>query len=267
MKLIAPPFQKGQGFGENANGSYHAAGMDGHPAIDYGGSGDWGKAIPNAIEGAVVSALLSKDNPNLEAYRAVNTIFDDGENGCYEIQYGHVLGMNVKVGDTLKVGQGLAALGNTGEVYGGNPLRLITDEEKKAGSHAGAHVHFQVRLIKKVPINDASYAHYLNDGSGRLVLKGFSYAIPNFDNGYNGCVDPTQFFNAPHFMFMKDLYLGMSDPDVLELQKRLGIDYSTAPGLFGPRTFAAVRSYQMVHNIPTTGYVGPVTRASLNQYT
>lgn len=262
MKLIAPPFILGQRFGENADDAYHNAGLLGHPAIDYGGNQDYGKAIPNSIGGAVVSALLSKDNPNLDAYRAVNTIYEDTD-GCYEIQYGHLRDINVVVGEVLPLGKAVGTLGNTGQVYGGFPFHLISDGEKQAGSHAGAHVHFQVRQIKKVAEDDSTYAHYLNDGHGRLKLNGHSYAIPNFDNGYSGCVDPTLFYNLIHFQFRKNLYLGMIDTDCIELQRRLEVS-PTAPN-FGPKTFKAVVAYQKAHGITPTGFVGPITRASLNK--
>ena len=38
-------------------------------------------------------------------------------------------------------------------------------------------------------------------------------------------------------------------------------------GHFGPRTMRAVQDYQSAHNIPNTGYVGPLTRASINSNT
>ena len=40
-------------------------------------------------------------------------------------------------------------------------------------------------------------------------------------------------------------------------------DYNPT-GFFGALTFASVRRYQQVHNMPTTGYVGPMTRVALN---
>lgn len=262
MKLIAPPFVKGQGFGENAADVYRNSGLLGHPAIDYGGTQDYGKAVPNSCDGAFVSAILSKDSPNLEAYRAVNTIYEDGT-GCYEIQYGHLVDVNVRVGDILMVGNKIGTLGNTGQVYGGNPFHLITHNEKAAGSREGSHVHFQVRSIKKVSENDSNYAHYLNDGSGRLVFNRFSYAVPNFNNGYNGCLNPEQFYNPVHFQFNKNLYFGMNDLDVIELQRRLAV--SPTDLRFGPKTFKAVVEWQKAHGISATGFVGPITRASLNK--
>lgn len=66
------------------------------------------------------------------------------------------------------------------------------------------------------------------------------------------------------FKFTKNLYFGLQDPDVIELQKRLGVS-PTYIG-FGPKTLAAVIQYQKAHGItPAVGFVGPITRNSLNK--
>ncbi len=196
MKLTPPlPLSRiGQGFGQNKDPAYAAQGLLGHPGIDFGGDIDWGKPIPSPIQGAIVSALLSKDNPNLEGYRATNMLYDDMDGSSYEIQFGHCSKMTSVVGKPYADGQ--AYIGNTGDVYTGQPPHLVTDAEKKAGSHAGAHVHFQVRKVIKQPVNapDITGVTYLNDGSGRLTLNGFKYYW--IQNGYNGCIDPAPFFDG-----------------------------------------------------------------------
>lgn len=199
MKLT-PPFALstiGQGFGKNAVNYESVDGTIGHPGIDF--TQAWGTPIPCAIDGAVVSCLLDKDNVNLMAFRAVNTIYEDAT-GCYEIQYGHVSAMApIKVGQVLKAGDIVGNIGNTGAVFAGTPPVEVTATQKNAGSHAGSHLHFQVRVIQKVPASQPNVAgaHYLNDGVGQLLLNGYKYLIPNFNNGYDGCVDPTPFFTAP----------------------------------------------------------------------
>lgn len=189
----------GQKFGENADGEYAADGLKGHPGIDFGGTEDWGKPIPAAIV-SVVSSILSRDSSNLSAYRAVNTVVDDGPDS-YEIQYGHcsTIPEVIQVGKSLSIGDTVAMIGNTGDVYTGNPATLVTPAQKNAGSHAGAHVHFQVRKMKKhlATQPDIPGAHYVNDGTGRLTLNGYVYYVPDWNNGYNGCVDPMQFFGVP----------------------------------------------------------------------
>lgn len=197
MKLIAPNLSVGQRFGENADGAYAADGLLGHPGIDYGGTINYGQPVLCAVGGSTVSALLSKGSSNLESYRAVNTIYED-ETGCYEIQYGHVIDMYVNVGDKLVLGQHIASIGNTGDVYGGTPFGLITDAQKRAGSHQGAHIHLQVRVVVKEALSTPvdSTKHYVNNGSGTLELDGFRYSVPEWDNGYNGCVDPSMFYEG-----------------------------------------------------------------------
>jgi hypothetical protein len=79
--------------------------------------------------------------------------------------------------------------------------------------------------------------------------------------------------------FIKDLSSGMTDPDVLVLQRILNKDPRTkvavagagSPGketdYFGPLTLAAVIKFQKLYAIsPPAGYVGPLTRAVLSAY-
>jgi len=79
------------------------------------------------------------------------------------------------------------------------------------------------------------------------------------------------------YCFSADLYKGLTSNDVIELQKVLNMDSVTrvassgagAPGYettyFGALTEAAVKKFQAKYGISTTGYVGPLTRAKLNE--
>lgn len=65
-------------------------------------------------------------------------------------------------------------------------------------------------------------------------------------------------------------FIGLRDKgtDVLELQKRLaalGFFSGDATGYFGTVTETAVKKFQTAKGIKTAGYVGPATRAALNQ--
>src|SRR6185369_15438365 len=62
--------------------------------------------------------------------------------------------------------------------------------------------------------------------------------------------------------FTRDLTVGSSGADVSALQAAVGV--SPATGYFGSITKAAVMAYQTAHGISATGFVGPLTRASLN---
>jgi murein DD-endopeptidase MepM/ murein hydrolase activator NlpD len=191
MKLT-PPFPLStisQGFGANAVSAYSNMGLKGHPGIDFGV--DWGTPINCAVDSLCYSTM-NKNNPNLMGYRAVFTIVDDVD--CsWEVSYGHCNDIYLSAPKNVTTGQILASVGNTGDVYlGGNP---VTNAEKLAGSRAGAHLHFQVRKLKKVPVNEFDVTkHHVNDGNGLLSLNGFNYQVPEWDNGFNGCVDPQQFF-------------------------------------------------------------------------
>lgn len=59
-----------------------------------------------------------------------------------------------------------------------------------------------------------------------------------------------------------NLSQGSTGPAVLQLQQALG--GLVADGQFGPKTLAAVKSYQLSHGLTPDGIVGPVTMAALN---
>lgn len=70
----------------------------------------------------------------------------------------------------------------------------------------------------------------------------------------------------------RDLERGMEGNDVLQLQRFLvetgflsQADMNTGPGTFGGRTAAAVIRFQGANGVPTTGYVGPITRAAISR--
>ena len=70
------------------------------------------------------------------------------------------------------------------------------------------------------------------------------------------------------YVFNNFLDIGSTGQDVTELQQRLTTlgDYSgPVTGYFGDLTAAAVEQFQGQHNIDQVGYVGPATRAALNQ--
>ncbi len=79
-----------------------------------------------------------------------------------------------------------------------------------------------------------------------------------------------QVLGESKMMFMQDLYYGLYGSNVQELQKRLRAEgfftYPTDTGYFGPITRTAVIAYQNAHGIaPAVGFVGPLTRGSLNK--
>lgn len=81
-------------------------------------------------------------------------------------------------------------------------------------------------------------------------------------------VNPALTGTGGGYLFDTDFGIGTSGQDVTELQTRLtseGYFTATPTGYFGPITQSAVMGYQSAHGIPATGFVGPLTRAMLNQ--
>jgi peptidoglycan hydrolase-like protein with peptidoglycan-binding domain len=79
---------------------------------------------------------------------------------------------------------------------------------------------------------------------------------------------------AQGYDFNDNLKAGDSGSGVVALQEALissgfhipAIETGNiAEGYFGNQTLAAVKLYQTAHNIPNTGFVGPLTRTSLNE--
>ncbi len=69
-----------------------------------------------------------------------------------------------------------------------------------------------------------------------------------------------------------DLEKGARGPAVEKLQKALvkggymtQAEMNTGPGVFGPRTEAALKKFQAANNVKNTGYYGPLTRAAFSK--
>lgn len=76
------------------------------------------------------------------------------------------------------------------------------------------------------------------------------------------------------FVFNNNLTVGSIGYDVFILQRLLGVEHETRPVMegppvgnyFGALTKAAVEKFQLQNDLPSTGFVGPLTRAILNRY-
>lgn len=153
--------------------------------------------------------------------------YDFPEGRAYlKLRYWHLKSFNVEVGKHVKRGDQIGVTDNT-------------------GYSSGNHLHFEGQLYKK-------------DAGGHPILI-------QLNNGYANAINIEPYFNGRYASeFTRDLWFGRYGEDVLTLQKLLGVDYSSAPGVFGPRTLAAVIKFQRSNGIPATGYVGKLTRAALN---
>lgn len=218
---LTRPFDKStlvQGFGGVAVDYNKLAGTIGHPGQDY--AVPWGTPIPVAIDGSYCYSTLSKNNPDLMAYRAVCTLYEDAS-GVYEIIYGHCSAISAIPGNSYYEPDTLAKVGNTGDVFVGN--KEVSEIEKLTGSHAGAHLHFQVRAVLKEPVGSPveAGAHYLNDGFGQLQYNGYRYKWKYPNNGYASCIDPEPFFSPPvvapaDIKAEVQVYQDSTDPSVRE---------------------------------------------------
>lgn len=124
---------------------YISAGWYGYPnhkGIDFctkGATGNtYGKEIRAAADGKVLSAEYHSSWGN-------NVFIDHGNGVC--TRYAHCSKMLVKKGDTVKQGQVIAIVGNTGNV---------SPAPTEANPHAGAHLHFEV-WINGTRVNPAPY--------------------------------------------------------------------------------------------------------------
>ena len=105
-------------------------GYEGHRGIDFitrGATGNtYGKEIRAAADGVVYSAEYH--------YSWGNNVYINHGNGVYT-RYAHCSRMIVSPGQTVKQGQVIAYVGNTGNVY---------PRPSASNPHAGAHLHFEV---------------------------------------------------------------------------------------------------------------------------
>ncbi len=180
----------------------------------------------SSLEGTVTQVSLDFHR-GLGVYVTSDQEYDMGLDKPYRVSlvYWHFKENKIKVGDKVKVG----------DILG------ITDS---TGASSGNHLHFEV-----IPV--------FLDAHQRLKNA--------LQNDFRGAMDPLPFFNGQYarkYQFTKDLYFGLTDPDVRELQKLLGVTPVT--GFFGPRTFSAVRQFQQSHGITSTGFWGSKSRAVAN---
>lgn len=267
------PFIRNQPFGANYNSYYKEGGLKGHSGTDLGC--EYKQEIHSACDGYVYS-VLNLNNPDLTRYRAVYVLVDDDKDDtmAYEVSYGHLMDILVKTGDYVKAGQVIGTAGNTGNVFVGGVE--VTREEKNAGSTKGTHLHFQVRELYKNKAYQYKDNYPIFDGTDLLKKNDFFYFVRDFTNGYNGCVDPEQFFEEYKWNFKVNLQLGDRNTDVTFLQqalKKFGFfTYPKSTGFYGKITRKAVLDFQLAYKVikyPYQSgwgyYFGPKTRSKLNE--
>lgn len=165
--------------------------------------------------------------------------------------YGHFSEISVVQGQSIDAGDPVGKMGNSGfTVYGYTPYWPFNP-------YNGTHLHLERKAV--IP--------YTNQPSWSLYPTGDKAVLLNADNGYFGAVsfDSTDFvLQGP---FFEDFGFGSSSFRVKLWQQILvqeGFANWQPTSFFGLKTLAATKAVQSKRGIPSTGYVGPLTRAWAN---
>jgi hypothetical protein len=233
------PLSINQGWGTGT--AYYARyGLKGHNGIDFFAPD--GTEVRATHDGVVTYAGLDGANGNLIVVRSKDVFDYEGEEVYFKTLYGHL-----KTG-TYKVHA-------TQEVKTGNLLALADN----TGASSGSHLHFGLKPVLQGEEDWIWFNRYQ-------------------ENGYNGAIDPTPYFNGkfakdmaePPFQFTKDLSYGSVGGDVLKLQQFLvehNFGFFTPTGFFGTKTTEAIKYLQQRAKItPAVGYFGPKTREYVNRF-
>lgn len=173
--------------------------------------------------------------------------------------------------------------------------QAIRDNKGFIGGLQGQNNGTWLSQYPKPPINSyALWRHWIYFGKAFMVngkkfiicknswgpstgVKGWQWISEDYVmSGYFELGMTAFFSETSSYMFSKDLSLGMTDADVLFLQKKLNqnaatIITATGPGspgqetyYFGQLTKNALQKYQTLHKVPATGFFGPMTRTVVN---
>lgn len=241
---------EGQGFGQNYNPSYKAGGLIGHTGIDE--SCGWQSPIHSFYDGYCYK-VRTVHNPSSDGFTEVAMIVDDGLE-CFEWVVGHCDPL-ISEGTQVKKGDCIGSEANHGTIYSGNIL--ITLAMQAAGDQRGHHRHYQKRPVMKVAKTMPGF-QYLTASDGSIFYDGNYYQVFNYNNGFNGCIDPV----AP--VFNRTLVMGQSGYDVFVLQRllaRKGFLTVAPTGFFGIKTATALAGYQSTNSLAPVSIFGPKTRA------
>jgi len=151
---------------------------------------------------------------------------------------------------------------------------------RKGGTygHAVAGVDFCLWKGKKGIIFDNSFGENWGFGGQGIVTEDKAEGIMGawYYEDFSNFWRINETLEKPKYYFKKDLFFRMRNNDISMLQRCLGylkdkegylfpLDIPST-GYFGSITLKAVKRYQVLRNIsPVLGYVGSLTRESLNQ--
>lgn len=166
---------------------YAAIGVGGHPGIDT--SNGFDSPVPCDNAGLVYKTVTPETSS--EGYQGIWMIVESGTD-VVEVAYGHLNRLLVKDDAIITEGTIVGTQGNKGFVFFGGTR--ITPDMQAAGDTRGNHLHTQYRPVRKVK-KITKGMHYLNLLSGKRYKdeNGYYYEIVNYDNGFNGCVNPMNY--------------------------------------------------------------------------
>lgn len=137
-------------------------GYSGHTGVDFAGSGIYGKPVVAVKDGTVVKAKITTgDIPNYNMdgsiqgyYRSygVYIVIDHHDGTMTLYAHGKPGSLNVKVGQNVKRGQQIMKVGNTGNVR---------PRPTPSNPTGGAHLHFEVQILKNGKATAVNPAPYL----------------------------------------------------------------------------------------------------------
>lgn len=120
-------------------------------------------------------------------------------------------------------------------------------------------------------VDDNPSASDLSEASAKAAGVDDNPSASDLLEGRNSGLDSARdILEAQGFDFSQNLSRGMRGDDVISLQRILdddGFFHAEHTGFFGEITEEAVREFQTAHGLPTTGFVGPLTRAELSRRT
>lgn len=248
MKLILPyevrPYRVTQAWGVSRPDVYAQFGFKQHNGVDVAHGERSEVRAPFDFE---VQKILWQPNGGGHVVGIVSQDTFEGPGGkeCYiQVDFMHNARIVLPVGYKGSAGEVVCIAGNT-------------------GFSTGPHTHIRHKwMIQK---------------GARLVDAEKNGAQNTFDpEPYRNGMFAADLIRQSHFPFSKDLYLGITDPEVKELQKFLngqgftvslfghgskGFETET----FGARTQKALIRFQQERGVnPPLGYFGPLTRAYIS---
>lgn len=179
----------------------------------------------------------------------------------------------------LRMVQGKMIVGTYWKGNGGKEILIKSNGIYTCSPSFGKTVEGGTYLIYATHINPTDYikgGYYVSSYQDILSVdeEKTSKIMEKLGRGYAPTENISTTTMSSTFKFNRNLTVGYSGVDVIELQSKLEtlgylkMPSGVAKGFFGQLTRKALIEYQVANNInPAVGYFGPITRQSLNRNT